>query len=1043
MVLGIGPNTSRCSRHGQLAIKAALSCPESERREVDIFTGKVKGNSSRARVTFKMPAPAGYGDKNSADWKISVHATNGKVTHVGIDNARTGFGNIFEGTFSTHSSSGEPSARQSRAARPTATLVGHLTRRDSLSSNSAQSQSSSASTRSASSTDVVAPSSGHVVSASMHSPEIVAMREARGSDLEKAFDDVVFTRDAAGRRTLVNRTALHGAAVALLGIPGGLQTLERLTKKFFDDFYPDPDDEDAQEALENYYDEKLAGLKCVIQAFSEGPEPGYAIASLKNICKHVSQEDDEVKERAIEYISSTLKQLLARLDAIPQKKSDHSDIKLIVEEKLAGIEDGNIDDETLQVDIDFLRLAKFCDEEMKQRVAKVLINFASSIKFDDETVRFPAYQTLLYMGGDQADAFLRDFPVQSEWGNYSRLALGPQANLSALRTSLLNKYDPMYETRTVLASYLSRAGSARDAAGRLLDLLTFPTSQAPQTQLQALALESLYAWGRNSPLSPEQSVELAKMLRENPARYRQAMEHLFRQFEFNLGAPVTTWGSVCLKLIYGLAPDVLRTKTPMMQDLRGLLAKAEAQADPEVQPVVKPQFFEDLAKDGWKPVRSLGRTLLFAMDGETGKASHIAVKIQKAGGNQNEGEKIGELAKEHAMARFLMKNKESLGLRGSYPTPIGLFNIPSGAVKSLELATEAGVSDMGDKIHASPDHSATAYVYQCAADNFTYLHQAESPEAFGEAAWKGLHDVFVLSDKGGVIFHQLADIFHCRVGDRAGRDGGRYQALSSFFYDSNGSCGAVDDWTHAVEYENLRMSGPADMGDCQPVDQIMNPDGDFMQSYQQRMLDPTTMYAQLFDVRSDNTRNILLGNFIGEYLMAVELSAGRFARDRSEGLEPEAATQLWTATAGQMKNLYCKFIAHCTGEPEAKIGAFLEHAINWGQYARQMQFWMSKDNAHIPVILDMKKKDIQPSAALYGDGIWKDHARILAPGEPHENTGRFDFYPENFETDGFSANPELGPDLGPDNGVDPLSEVQKARYIVTTQALLGQKAAAA
>jgi hypothetical protein len=99
------------------------------------------------------------------------------------------------------------------------------------------------------------------------------------------------------------------------------------------------------------------------------------------------------------------------------------------------------------------------------------------------------------------------------------------------------------------------------------------------------------------------------------------------------------------------------------------------------------------------------------------------------------------------------------------------------------------------------------YIYNVEEKNkhyFTYLHDPQLSETeFKQANRKIIHDLFLLLQKRGMVFDELADIFHNRSNHHHRIDQGRYLVLISLLrqmYEVAGCCRNI--MSHYTANEN-------------------------------------------------------------------------------------------------------------------------------------------------------------------------------------------------------------------------------------------------
>ncbi len=394
-------------------------------------------------------------------------------------------------------------------------------------------------------------------------------------------------------------------------------------------------------------------------------------------------------------------------------------------------------------------------------------------------------------------------------------------------------------------------------------------------------------------------------------------------------------------------------------------------------------------------LRMQGRTLLFEM--ETKKI--VALKIQK------KNEKIAELIKEYRTAGYLFDHAEKYGLKSQYPEPKNII-ILTDLKKwiSSNITNQKQKKDLYEMIGDKNRYAAYEYHVDNSKNNyFTYLHDISiSNDEFHRVNRIVIHDLFTLF-KHGVIFSQLADIFHNleHVTDRA--DKGRYIVLVNLlrnFY-KKGS-GRLTNWMQSVAYPNVRATGLADLGDRVSIDDLIG-ETERVKEY----------YSETWGMYKNKTCNYLLANVMAEYLYVLFLVAGRRGVDltaeaRSKNLSSVYISQIWQNLANQMLDNAILAISIMTHFPEKQIKTHLSSAVNTQKLAKQMQYWMTNE-----YISDIKKNIVR-------EDIYDSDTEIEVEFKKLRK-GTFN------DTYGCSIDGK-NPDLGPVNGQEPIKEQNKLIY---------------
>lgn len=336
-----------------------------------------------------------------------------------------------------------------------------------------------------------------------------------------------------------------------------------------------------------------------------------------------------------------------------------------------------------------------------------------------------------------------------------------------------------------------------------------------------------------------------------------------------------------------------------------------------------------------------GRTLLFMTDTN----DIIAMKVQKSDEPQS------ALTEEYQMADYLLKHKSRLQLQSELPTPLGQYSVKRNVIldkcnKSPDFQKLKGmISDKTD---------LEVYVYKASPDYFTYLHdKQQSLSQFTSSVKKNVHDLFILL-REGIVFSQLADIFHTHLDQKNRDDKGRYQALVQLLNVLQFQMGRVDNWKEAVEYVNLRSSGLADVGDSVPISSLLTV-SDFTKKYHSELLsggyhqtyiDKTTGTARsLFTNKRQLFGNYLYLNVIAEYLLVIQLTLGSYGDKVTEGMDSEHKAAVWQKLADVMFNSCADAVTLMTGIPQSRALSLLKQRANCCTHSKQMNFWMTTDYA--------------------------------------------------------------------------------------------------
>lgn len=403
----------------------------------------------------------------------------------------------------------------------------------------------------------------------------------------------------------------------------------------------------------------------------------------------------------------------------------------------------------------------------------------------------------------------------------------------------------------------------------------------------------------------------------------------------------------------------------------------------------------------------LGRTLLFK-DQDT--SNIIAIKIRK------KGEDISELRKEYTTASELRKHKGSLGLKSEIPNPKAIMQLnhvrdylmANSGVHSDAFATFenlVGEFENGDNLDA--------YVYEAKDDYFTYLHETMSYKEYFHANEVIVHDLCVLL-KNGLVYDRLADIFHNTENSHDNReDRGRYQILvdllrPDFFL---GGDGRITAWQKAVEYPNVRKSGLADLGDWRLLETVLDSNSDFVKEFI-----PNLFSAANTEIEAQNS---IIADFLAEYMLVLQLIAGRRALEVTKGLssDSEQAHHIWRMIAKQMI-LNCAIAMSIMSDiPEDIAIRYLEQSIDLNRYAQQMKFWMT--NEFVSWVNEKKLPT----------GLYAPELEIKFGDIRHDT----------WDPKIGSSIDGVNPDLGAVNGQNPIKEGSKLFYHMLIGTFLGKE----
>lgn len=418
------------------------------------------------------------------------------------------------------------------------------------------------------------------------------------------------------------------------------------------------------------------------------------------------------------------------------------------------------------------------------------------------------------------------------------------------------------------------------------------------------------------------------------------------------------------------------------------------------RPRLSENYFDKLRNNAWNFFRLQGRTILLI----NREGSILALKIQK----KSEQEEPGTLFREYNATAYLKEHRQVLGLLSEFPTPLEVIEIPDvltwveSQAQQDDPALPGFIAMILDPAVNNASH--TVYIYQVppnASDYFTYLHDPGVPnELFFKIIEQVTHDLIVLLQKG-LVFPQLADIFHNKDFGRS--DGGRFIILANLLKDLSAGSGRVTDWLNAIVYPNIRSSKLlplADVGDSISINDLIN-NSSFIHKY----------FGRTREIYGKKTGNVMLLNIIAEYLYIIQLNAGRRARELTlHQNNSQASKKIWLDTATQLIKNAALVISLTTTHSRAEAERFLFATINVQHYARQMRYWMTSEH-----INDIANDSMPDADKIYGKGvkITLDKSKI--------SEGTFN------PVTGSSVDGE-NPDLGMVNGQEPITEGIKLFY---------------
>lgn len=403
-------------------------------------------------------------------------------------------------------------------------------------------------------------------------------------------------------------------------------------------------------------------------------------------------------------------------------------------------------------------------------------------------------------------------------------------------------------------------------------------------------------------------------------------------------------------------------------------------------------------------VRVQGRTLLFANN----QNELIAVKVQK------KGEAKSALTDEFQMADYLLKHQRRLNLQSQLPKPLGQY-----ALKRADILAKCSKSPHYEQLKSLIGDATNleVYVYKAPSSYFTYLHDAQQTwNQFSLAVKKNVHDLFMLL-REGIVFPQLADIFHTHSDEEQRDDKGRYQALVQLLNTFQYELGRIDKWQKAVEYVNLRGSGLADLGDSVPISSLLTVSERTTRyypellsgAYHQTFFNKATGAAHsLFTNKRELFGNYLYLNTMAEYLLVTQLTLGSYAAKVTRTMDAQNKAAVWQQTAELMFYCCAEAVTLMTGMPQVRAFALLKQRANLENHYQQTQFWMTPDYAKLD-----------------------DNARKFKQYELYPGESNYEVNDELVADIGLSLD-GVNQDLGGYNQALPLKELEKLLYATVT-----------
>lgn len=435
---------------------------------------------------------------------------------------------------------------------------------------------------------------------------------------------------------------------------------------------------------------------------------------------------------------------------------------------------------------------------------------------------------------------------------------------------------------------------------------------------------------------------------------------------FDTGRSFETWSYMADALLKKIGSQQLTEDSPHADAMQHTIRRAEK--------VTKPQYenIQDFLKSGeYHYLRLQGRTILLK---NNFKDEIIAFKVQK------HHESVEELAKQAGTVDYLTRHKDELGLKSDIPKSEGVMHIRH--IKHW-LINNPHVSK---KDKAAFEKLATVknpavYVYRTSSAYFKYLHQLRG-DKLEKAIRTNLHDLFIL-DKHGIIYDQLADMFHTNLHQDIRPDSGRYLPLVNLVRKMNyRGAGRITAYLKAIEFLNMRQSGVADEGDHTLLKDVIE----------------KPHFRQARERHGTNVGVYVLANQLAEQLLVADLGAG-YANRKTAGSDNHAA---WQRTCDDI----IAGVADAVGvyantdrdmiERNLRLGLFDGEAKTY--YADQNRMWMTDD--YIPYV---NQNRLPPVYESYVEDLVENEG--LREGSYSKEKG--------------CAIDGVNPDIGAVNGVDP------------------------
>ena len=383
------------------------------------------------------------------------------------------------------------------------------------------------------------------------------------------------------------------------------------------------------------------------------------------------------------------------------------------------------------------------------------------------------------------------------------------------------------------------------------------------------------------------------------------------------------------------------------------------------------------------------------------------------------GENSSDLAYEHDMMNYLNDRKAAWGLRGVYPRgKIKLAQVPADVLPDLAKSRE----DAGQKILLDQDRGHyTMMVYEVDLDDngqdpyTVYLNDADvSPDEFEDAFEMNIHDRIVLA-RHGLFDTEIIELFHSQENAQTRL----YDWMVMVFTHQRERAGAgrLDDFVGATIYPNIRKSGLADFSQLRFIDDLID-DPSVRRQADNRLGRLMNMVGWDKD-SADRAYPYITAALLGDMLLSLALMPPTYllrqAGQGTDGLDQEYLQKM-------LLKLFTTAFETYTGEAPVAFRDGLDLHIK--NMAAQMSYFMSAK----------AEKDFQQGRAIPQELYPGAVISKMEDGRGFKN-GRWDIREAAYTVP--SRNPDKvirmnSQDLGPVNGPNPLQELIRALYIVTT-----------